>query len=183
MRHNYLISKAMLGVLSLLFAATAAIAEGFSVGASAVQAPVSFEDSGTIVDSDANGWRVFGSYMFNKNFGVEAGMSKFGSPSDSSLPSNMHVDTEAYDVYAVGVYPIGNNDASLIAKVGYASWNTETEVNDSNEKHFKNTDLALSFGGQYDFSERFGMRGEFEWFDSFTSGELKYSLSGVFRFQ
>ncbi len=183
MKHKYLISNAMLGVLSLLFSANAANADGFSVGVSATRAPVSIGDSDTTAGGDANGWRVFGSYMFNKNFGIEGGMSKYGSPNDKSIPSNMHVDTESYDVYAVGVYPLGNNDASLIAKVGYVSWDTETEVNDSNESHFKSTDLALSFGGQYDFSERMGIRGEAEWFESLTSGELKYSLTGVFRFQ
>ena len=180
MRHNYLISKAILGVLSLLCAG-AAIADGFSAGIAAVRAPVSAEASGTPIAGDSDGWRVHGAYMFNKNFGVEAGMSKFGSPNDNSLPSNMHVDTESYDVYAVGVYPMGN-DGALIAKVGYVAWNTETEVNDSNETHSTSSDLALSFGGQYDITERFALRAELEWFDSAISGELKYSLGGIVRF-
>lgn len=183
MKRNYLILRTITGALSLLFAANAANADGFAVGVSATRAPVSIDDAGTTIAGDADGWRVFGSYMFNRNFGIEGGMSKFGSPNDKSLPADMHVDTESYDLYAVAVYPIGNNDAKLIAKVGYASWNTETEVNDENEAHYKSTDLALSFGGQYDFSERLGIRGEAEWFDSFESGDLKYSLSAVFRFQ
>lgn len=182
MKHKYLISNAMLGVFSLLFAANAANAERYSVGVSVVRAPVNFENSGTIVGGDANGWRAFGSYMFTNKFGIEGGMSKFGSPDDSSIPSNMHVDTESWDLYAVGAYPIGN-DFRLIGKAGVVSWNTETEVNDTNETHYKNTDLALSLGGQYDIGKRFGMRGELEWFDSLTSGELKYSLSAVMRFQ
>ncbi len=181
MRHNDLISKAMLGVLSLSFAATVANAEGFSAGVSAVRAPVSLEESGTLVDGDSSGWRVHGSYMFNKNFGVEAGLSKYGSPNDSSMPSNMHVDTEAIDVYVVAAYPVGN-DSVVYAKVGYIAWNSETEVNDTNETHQKSTDLALSLGGEYDITERFGVRAELEWFDSAIKGELKYSLGGVVRF-
>jgi hypothetical protein len=172
----------MLGVLSLLFAATAANADGFSAGVSAVRVPVNIEESGTTVSGDSTGWRLHGSYMINKNFGIEAGMSKFGSPNDTSLPSNMHVETESYDVYAVVAYPMGD-DASLIAKAGYVAWNTETEVNDTNGAHQKNTDLALSFGGQYDMTEKFAIRAELEWFDSALSGELKYTLGGVIRFK
>lgn len=182
MKHNYLIVRAMLGVLSLLFAATAANADGFSAGVSAVRVPVNLEESGSTIAGDSTGWRLYGSYMLNKNFGIEAGMSKLGSPNDKSLPSNTHVDTESYDVYAVAVYPMGD-DASLIAKAGYVASNTETEVNDTNEAHQKNTDLALSFGGQYDMTEQFAIRAELEWFESALSGELKYTLGGVIRFK
>jgi len=180
MKHNYLISKAMLGIFSLLFA-SAAIADGFSAGLAAVQAPVSVDEAGTDAGGSASGWRVHGAYMFNKNFGIEGGLSKYGTPDDNSIPSNMHVDTEAYDVYAVAVYPMGN-DGALIAKAGFISWDTESEVNDTNEAHQTSTDLALSFGGQYDITERFALRAELEWFDSAISGELKYSLGGVVRF-
>jgi len=181
MKHNYLIPKAMLGILALLFA-NAATAEGFSVGVSAVQAPVSLEDADTSIQGDSTGWRVHGQYMANDYFGIEAGLSKYGSPDDSSMPSNMHADTEAYDVYAVAVYPVGE-DVSLIAKAGVVHWNTETEVADTNETHFTSTDLALSVGGEYNITERFALRGELEWFDSAVSGDLKYTLGGVVRFQ
>ncbi len=169
MRHNYLISKVMLGVLSLLFAATTANADGFSAGVAAVSTPVNIEESGTTIAGDSTGWRLHGSYMFNKNFGIEAGMSKFGSPNDKSLPSNMHVETQSYDVYAVAAYPMGD-DASLIAKAGFVASNTETEVNDTNETHQTNTDLALSLGGQYDMTEQFAIRAEMEWFESASVG-------------
>ena len=71
----------------------------------------------------------------------------------------------------------------MIAKAGYVSSNTETEVNDTNETNQTNTDLALSFGGQYDMTEQFAIRAEMEWFDSALSGELKYTLGGVIRFK
>jgi OOP family OmpA-OmpF porin len=180
MIHKCLKFNCLLGVLTLVFAAGAAQADGFAVGVSGARAPMNVPEAGVV--GDASGWRVFGSYMFNKNFGVEAGLSKFEAPSGAPIPSNMHVDTEVYDVFAVVAYPIGE-DLGLIGKVGYAAWNTETEVNDENGMHYKSRDLGLSFGGQYDISERFAVRGEFEWFESFASGELKYSLSGVFRFQ
>jgi hypothetical protein len=181
MKHKDLISRAILGALSLFFAANVATADGFSAGLSAVRAPINLEDAGTDIGGDAAGWRIHGTYMFNTYFGVEGGLSKFGTPSSNSIPSNMHVDTESYDVYAVAYYPLGN-DGGLIAKAGYVAWDTETEVNDTNETHQTNTDLALSFGGKYDITERFALRAELEWFDSAISGELKYSLGGVVKF-
>ncbi len=180
MKANQLITSATLA-LAALFAANTAIADGWSLGLSGARAPVGFKSTGTTYDGDSTGYRIFGSYMFNKNFGIEAGISKYGEPNDSTLPSNMHVDTEAYDVYAVAAMPVGEN-LGLIAKAGFASFNTETEVNDDNETHYRSTDFGLSFGGQYDFSETFALRGELEWFDSIASGSVKYSLSGVIMF-
>lgn len=181
MKHNYLIVKAMLGVASLLFVASAAHAD-FSAGLSAVHAPVAVDEAGTDAGGGSDGWRIHGQYMMNENWGIEAGLSKYGTPEDDSIPSNMHVDTEAYDVYAVYQYPVGDH-VGLVAKAGFVSWDTETEVMDTNESHQTSTDLALSFGGRYDITESFSLRAELEWFDSAISGELKYSLGGVVRFK
>ncbi len=181
MKQQYLSRNALLGVFLLTFAASAANADGFSIGVSGARADTGFKDDATTVSGDSAGYRVFGSYMFNSKWGIEGGLSKYGSPSDKSLASNMHVDTESYDLYAVYVYPLSNN-FGLVSKVGVANWDTETEVSDENAGHYKSDGLALSFGGQYDFTERYGIRGEIEWFDSAISGSMKYSLSGVFRF-
>ena len=181
MKQKILVSTPILGFLVLAFAATAAHADGFSLGVSAARADTGFRDDATTISGESSGYRVFGSYMFNDRFGIEAGLSKYGSPNDSSLASNMHVDTESYDLFAVYMLPLSPN-FGLVNKVGFASWDTETEVNDENAGHYKSTDLALSLGGQYDMTKRFGIRGEVEWFDSALSGSLKYSLSGVFLF-
>lgn len=181
MKHKYLSMNALAGALLLTFAASTASADGFSIGVSGTRADTGFEGDATTVSGESSGYRVFGSYMFNSKFGIEGGLSKYGSPDDQSLDSNMHVDTQSYDVYAVYVRPLGSN-FSVVSKVGVSTWDTETEVNDNAAGHYKNTGLALSFGGQYDFSQRYGVRGEVEWFDSVVSGSMKYSLAGVFRF-
>lgn len=178
--------NAVLGGLTLLFAASLANAgDGFSIGASAVRASVDVQDVGIDVDGDATGYRVFGLYMFNKRFGIEAGYSTFGKPNDSTIPSNMEVETDSYDVFAVGTLPLSPN-FGLIGKAGFASSRTETEMDDDDatETHHNSTDLALSFGGQYEFSERFAIRGELEWIDSNNAGAADMiSLGGVFRFK
>ena len=132
MKHNTSKLSSGLAMLPLLVAASVANADGFSLGLSAARAPINLDDAGTTFGGDADGYRVFGSYMFTRNFGVEGGLSKYGTPDDTSVPADLHMDTEAYDLYAVAAYPLSNN-FDLIAKVGYVSWNTETEVNDTNE--------------------------------------------------
>lgn len=180
MKHNIMKSGAISLATALLLVASGAQAD-FSAGVSAASAPVAVDEAETMGGS-ATGWRAHVSYMFNKNFGIEGGISKYGSPDDKTIPSNMHVDTEAYDIYAVAYYPMGNDKGGVFAKVGYVAWNTETEVNDTNETHNKSNDLGLGIGGQYDITERFALRAELEWFDSAFSGDLKYSLGGVVRF-
>jgi len=182
MKHNELKLNLKLAIALLLIGTNTAVAEQWGIGLSVTQAPINVENADTSFGGDADGWRAFGSYMFTRNIGIEAGMSKYGSPDDSSIPPNMHADTESWDVYAVYAYPLSNN-FDVIAKAGYISWDTETEVDDTDEMHFKNDDFALSLGGEYDLGKNFGIRGELEWFDSMVSGELKYSLSAVLGFK
>jgi opacity protein-like surface antigen len=180
MKLNSMKSRGFL-LASVLLLMAPGVQADISAGIAAVRAPITADNLGTIGGS-ADGWRAHFKYMFNKNFGFEGGLSKYGSPDDQSVPSNMHVDTEAYDIYAVAYYPLDINDSGIYAKVGYVSMDSESEVNDTNETHHKNDTLALSFGGEYYITERFGLRAELEWFDSAISGELKYSLGGVVRF-
>ena len=186
MKQRNLILNAVLWGLTLLIAASPASAgEGFSIGASAARAAVDVNDVGVDVSGDASGYRLFGTYMFNERLGIEAGYSMFGEPNDSTIPAELHVETESYDVFAVGTVPLSAN-FGLIAKAGFSSSNTETELGDDDETetHQNSTDLALSFGGQYEFSERFAIRGELEWIDNNDSGlSNMISLGGVFRFQ
>jgi OOP family OmpA-OmpF porin len=61
-------------VLLVALAAAPAFADkGFSAGASVGYSNVSIEDSGVSVDFSDVGYKVFGAYMFNDNWGIEGG--------------------------------------------------------------------------------------------------------------
>ena len=171
--------------LSLTVIHDAAAGEGFSIGASAARASVDINRDGLDIKGDASGYRVFGSYMFNKNLGIEAGFSAYGEPDDKSIPADMEVETDSVDVFVVGKHYVSEN-VSFFGKVGLAQSRTETEIGDDDdtETNHRSTDLALGLGGQYDISERFGIRTEIEWLDGKDVGtEQMISLSGVIRFQ
>ncbi len=186
MKQQQLMRNTILGGLTLLFAANLANAgEGFSIGASATRASVDVQDVGIDIDGDASGYRLFGAYMFNGKYGIEVGLSTFGEPNDSTIPSDMHVETSSYDVFGVASYPLSPN-FSLIGKAGVAHSHSETEVGDDDETETRHssTDLALGFGGEYEFSERFAIRGDVEWVDSKDAGAANMiSLGGVWRFK
>ena len=186
MQQQHLMLNTMVGGLTLLFAANLAIAgEGFSIGASATRASVDVQDVGIDIDGDASGYRLFGAYMFNEKYGIEVGVSTFGEPNDSTIPSDMHVETSSYDVFGVASYPLSAN-FSVIGKAGFAHSQTETEVGDDDETETRHssTDLALGIGGEYEFTERFAIRGDVEWVDSKNAGAANIiSLGGVWRFK
>ena len=186
MKQQQLTRYTMLGGVTLLFAANLANAgEGFSIGASATRASVDVQDVGIDIDGDASGYRLFGGYMFNEKYGIEVGLSTFGEPNDSTIPSDMHVETSSYDVFGVVSYPLSAN-FSLIGKAGVAYSQTETEVGDDDETETRHssTDLALGIGGEYEFTERFAIRGDVEWVDSKNAGAANMiSLGGVWRFK
>ncbi len=157
--------------------------EGFSVGASVARASVEANGLGQTVDGDADGSRIFGLYMFNERFGIEAGYSDFGRPDDNTLAPNVEVESNSYDLYAVGVHPVSEK-LDLFGKVGFVHWYTAIELDEITGSSVDSTDLALGFGGEYGVSERFAIRGEFEWIDSDNSGAVRMvSLGGVFRFR
>ncbi len=186
MKQQPLMINTILGGLTLFFAANLAIAgEGFSIGASATRASVDVQDVGIDIDGDASGYRLFGAYMFNEKYGIEVGVSTFGEPNDSTIPSDMHVETTSYDVFGVASYPLTPN-FSVIGKAGFAYSQTSTEVGDDDETetHHSSTDLALGFGGEYEFTERFAIRADVEWVDSNNAGAANMiSLGGVWRFK
>ncbi len=176
--------SALLAALTLLLAANLASADkGFSVGASVARASVEATGLGQTVDGDADGSRIFGSYMFTRRFGIEAGYSDFGRPDDNTIAPNVEVESNSYDLYAVGVHPVSEK-LDLFGKLGLVHSYTAIELDEITGSSVDSTDLALGFGAEYSVSERFAIRSEFEWVDSDNSGAVRMvSLGGVFRFR
>ena len=184
MKKYNLMLNAMLGGLTVLFAANLANAdEGFSIGASLARASVEAQGLGQTVDGDADGSRIFVSYMFTRKFGIEAGYSDFGRPDDNTVAPNVEVESNSYDLFAVGVQPLSDK-FDLFGKLGLVRSDTEIEESETSEVSSSSTALALGFGGEYKVSDRFSIRSEFEWIDSDKSGAVNMvSLGGVLRFK
>ncbi len=181
---QYLRKYAIVGGIAVLLVAPVANADkGLSIGISGVRTSADLSNIGYDVTGDTTGRRIFGTYMFNEKFGIEAGLTDFGRPSDSSLPSDQEIERESTDLYAVGNHSL-TEKFSIFGKVGIVESRNSAELDEQNIAAATSTDLSLALGGEYDFLTRFALRGEYQWLDGQQSGASDiWSISAIFRFR
>ncbi len=148
---------------STLAITTAYADQGFSVGASIGSSKIDFDDAGVGFDGSDFGWKIFGRYMFNDNFGIEGGYIDFGKPDDSVFGTNVEIDADGFDLFAVGAIQASQN-FDLFGKAGVVSWDADFDSAIATASD-DGTDLALGVGGAYSASDQVSFRGEWEWFD------------------
>lgn len=178
--------------LVFLLTTTNLYAQGeMAVGVSLGSANIEIDDSGVSFDSNDFGWKIFGVYMFNDNWGIEGGYIDFGNPDDSINIAgfgsvNVEVDANGFELFGVGSIPVASN-ADVFAKAGVIFWDADISANvagtgadDSDD----GTDLALGVGGRWNVTDQFSLRGEWEWFDIDEADSVWMLSVGVeFRFQ
>ncbi len=152
-------------LLLLALGTTPAFADkGFSAGASVGYSNLSIEEGGVSVDFNEVGYKVFGTYMFNDNWGIEGGWVAFGSASEDVLGTEIELEVDGFDVFAIGAMPISET-FDLFGKAGIISWDLSASISGFGQGSDSGEDLALGFGGRFNSSGGFGLRAEYEWFD------------------
>lgn len=168
-------------VASLALAASPATAgdEGFYLGAGAGQVNLEVDDvlgAGINFDEDDTGFKIFGGYKFLPWLGVEAAYLDGGNPSlkasDGILSGELAVDLQAFVAAATFTLPLGDK-FELFVKPGIAYWKSSTSafVSDGSIVYLdiKQDDDDSAFfvgaGAAFNFSENFGIRLEYEWFE------------------
>jgi len=99
--------------------------QGLYIGAGYVRAQVNnvFGTSNYNFDIDDNAWKAILGFRFIPPFAVEADYVDLGHQSQQLLggqPVNGHADARTFDLYGVGLLPLGMVD--LFAKAGGARW-------------------------------------------------------------
>jgi len=164
-RHRTLITAA--GLLGILLAAGPAAARMASGGTTSVYpgagaGVANFEDdvelgdlSDVELDDDSTAYKIFAGYRAAPSFAIEGGYRNFGEADAGPFS----VETEGFDVSAVGLLPVGPVD--LFAKIGLIFWDTNAGagIPDSDGE-----DLTYGVGGQLNVGSLF-FRLESEWFD------------------
>jgi len=164
-----------------------------------------FTATGSATDS-GSGLKLFVGYNFSKYLALEGFYADLGEfKTTASVTDGVDTisllesyKTSGFGVAGLGMWPI-NNSFSMFGKLGIVSWNMKYQAN------FSDTTIALSdivsasassvsplfgIGAQFDFSQRFGIRAEYERYfsigDSNTSGDKfdidLISVSGIVRF-
>jgi Opacity protein and related surface antigens len=131
--------------------------------------------SGFDFDESDTGFKVFGGYKFLPWLGVEGAYVDGGEPEISETAGgatgSLAVGVESLVGAVVFTLPLGEH-FELFAKPGIALWSSTTDLrftSDGYDDRFSQDDDGTAFflgaGAGLNFTEHFGMRVEYEWFD------------------
>lgn len=194
MRTTRLIVAAVLALGGPL-AASPVAAQGFYIGGSVGKSD--FDDGNAIpdlitsgtVDGTDTGYKIFGGYRFNQNFGLELAWVDLGKAGYSGTFQGIPVTGGTVETYglnfsAVGTLPLGTSGFSLFGKAGVYSW--EAKANDITgglpfSGKQDGSDLSYGIGASYDFTKNLAMRAEWERFKAVDSISL-LSVGIVYKF-
>jgi opacity protein-like surface antigen len=154
----------LIAALALTFMTSAAFAQGFSVGASVGSSKIEVSEAGISFDGSDVGWKVFGKYMFNDNWGVELGFVDFGNPDDSIFGIPIDIEADGIDAFFIGSFP-ASDSFDLFGKLGYVAWDAKISSPGVPSESDDGSDLALGIGAAFHTSDTFSILGEWEWFD------------------
>jgi OOP family OmpA-OmpF porin len=206
MRVTRLLAVVLLGSSGLITASQASAqaqqsAAGFYVGGSLGQSSFDKEivrellTSGRVDTSDT-GFKVFGGYQFNRNFGLELAYVDLGKASYSGsfvLPppngqtisvTGANVEVTGVNLSAVGAWPVATN-FDVFGKIGFLSWEDKASgLADGAPFSDKidGTDLSFGFGASWHLTRNVRLRVEWERFRVDDTDADLFSVGAVYRF-
>jgi len=140
------------------------------------------------VSGGAFAWKALGGYRFPQGFlpwgihvGLEAAWVNLGEVEESSLGSELAINTRGIEGYFVGMIPL-TRKFELIGKVGAISWDAELEVDGTKQDDTDGTDLALGIGLAYHTGDQVAAQFEIESFD-LLDGAYLASVSLLYQFK
>jgi OmpA-OmpF porin, OOP family len=177
---------AALGLMAATTAAQADTQPGFYAGAGIGTTKVGDDAfDGTGIDDSDTGFKVFGGYDFNQNFGVEVSYVDFGEASISDAGDSLSVGVSALTASAVGKLPVSEM-FTLFGKLGFASYDVDVNFNiagfGSGSGSDSDSDLIYGVGGALRFGGNFEARLEYEAINVDSGDVNMISVGGLFRF-
>lgn len=142
-------------------------AQAAYIGASAGNATHKLDVPGYLsANDDERGYKLYGGYHFNENFGVELGYSHLGklSGADGSDLLNDNAEYEGQSVYlaAIGTMPL-TESFSVFGKAGLARNRvTITFIDNDAREETNKSSLLLGLGAAYHFNPQVSVVFEYE---------------------
>ena len=179
--------------LSAMLASTQASAQ-FFIGGSIGQGDIDDEvtegliTSGT-VDGKDTAFKIFGGYMFNRHFGVEAAYVNFGEATYSgdffgSPVTGGKIEIDGFNLSAIGSAPI-TEQFSIFGKVGLFLWDAEASDTTAGlpfSAKDDGSDVSFGIGVGYNFSRNLGVRAEWEMFQTDAADVTLLSVGLLWSF-
>jgi len=136
--------------------------------------------SGSCDETDL-GWKIFGGYQFNSNFSAEAGYVDLGETDADTVISGISISAEAevtgFFLAGIAAWPI-NDSFSIYGKLGAIYWDVDTKASGggiSVSEDESGTDFLFGIGAQYNFTNNFGVRAEWERFNDVGNSDTDES--------
>ena len=182
-------------VIGSMVAATQALAEAF-IGGSIGQGDIGDEittgliDGNQTIDGKDTAWKIFGGYMFNRHFGLEAAYVNLGELSYSgtfqgAAVTGGKVELSGINIAALGAYPV-TEQFSVFGKIGLFLWDAEASDTTAGLGAFSakedGTDVSFGVGVGYNFTRNLGVRAEWEMFKADEADASLISIGLVWRF-
>ena len=186
------IGKAMIAA-ALALAASHASAQAYlggSIGQSDIDDQIATGlITGGSVDGTDSAFKIFGGYMFNRHFGLEAAYVDLGEATYSGnflgLPvTGGRVELSGVNISALGALPIGER-FSLFGKIGLFMWDAEASDTTGGvpfSAQQDGTDLSFGIGLGYQFTRNLGVRAEWEMFTTEDAESSLISVGLLWRF-
>jgi hypothetical protein len=172
--------RLLLVVALLSLGCTAALAGPFYVGASAIKTNLQQDDLGGSFDASDTTYKAFVGFHFLKFLGLEANYVDFGSLEDTSAGIDLSVDATAYDLFLVGVLPLGSH-FELFAKAGYFKWDRNADASGAvtGTDTDSGSDPVYGAGMSIIFGKHIGLRLEYEKYDMSDVDKLEQESAGI----
>jgi OOP family OmpA-OmpF porin len=185
-------SKAVFATLSLAAAtafASSALAQatqetgayaGLSLGQSKAKDGCSgVTGTGVSCDDTDTAWKVFGGYQFMRYLGAELAYTDFGKVKASAPGVSAEIKANAWELVAVGSYPIGTSGFAPYVKAGFYRGEAKLSSNVGISAKETNNDWTAGIGVRYDIMRNFAVRAEWQRYNSVGGGDVGKSDTDV----
>jgi OOP family OmpA-OmpF porin len=153
--------------------------------------------AGASCDDSDMAWKIFGGYQFMRFLGAEIAYTDLGKVKSSAsatafgLTASSSAETKlnAWEIVAVGSYPIGTSGFAPYAKLGFYRGEAKTSSSTSvtglptvstSSKETQN-DFTGGLGVRYDITRNFAVRAEWQRYNGDADLDV-YSIGAMYKF-
>jgi len=149
---------------------------GFYIGGALGQATqqdtcVRIAGPGASCDDSSTALKILGGYQINRYVAGELGYAELGKAKASAGGVQDEIKARAWDVTAVGQYPIVDR-FSVYGRLGLYFADTKENTNVAGNSTHSNNDLTYGIGVRYDFTRNAALRGEWQHYGDVGGGNI-----------
>jgi OOP family OmpA-OmpF porin len=111
-------------------------------------------------------FKIFGGYQFNRYIAAEGAYTDFGKAKATGTGVSAEIKSHAWELVAVGSYPIGTSGFAPYAKFGFYRGEAKLSSNVGVSAKESNNDWTGGIGVRYDIMRNFAVRAEWQRYNS-----------------